>query len=89
MERNGQVVSEIFYSCRRKSELVINVQKRRQDSFCQCLWSRSRGRGAEIKLPPGAGAEITNAPAASATFYLSKALRNFIGKKSWLQILLG
>jgi hypothetical protein len=38
------------------------------------------GAGAEIKLPPGAGAEITNC----GSLYLSKTLRNFIEKKSWL-----
>jgi hypothetical protein len=71
MERNGKVVSEILYRGRRQSELVRNAQNAVRTLFSSEMWSRSRG--AEIKLPPGARAEITNAPSAAAPFYLSKA----------------
>jgi hypothetical protein len=43
---------------------------------------RSRSRGAEIKLPPGAGGEITNcgSGSSSGSFYLPQTLINFIEK---------
>jgi hypothetical protein len=44
------------------------------------LWSRSRG--AEIKLPPGTGVEITNC--GSGSFLFTTDVRIFfIEKKSW------
>jgi hypothetical protein len=39
-------------------------------------------RGAEIEMPPGAGAEITNC--GSGSFLFITDLKKFIEKKSWL-----
>jgi hypothetical protein len=40
---------------------------------------------AEIKLTPGAGAEITNCGSGSGSFLFIKDLKKFYRKKSWLQ----
>ncbi len=49
------------------------------------FWSRKQwaeSRGAEIKLPPGAGAEITNFGSGSSLFI--KDSKKFYLKKLWL-----
>ncbi len=45
-----------------------------EDHRSQCCGAGAQSRGAEIKLPPGAGAELRIAASASAPapFYLSK-----------------
>jgi hypothetical protein len=59
--------------------------------FSQRCGAGAESRGAEIKLPPGAGAEITNCgsgsgfSSGSGSFLVIKDSKKFYRKKSWLQ----
>jgi hypothetical protein len=51
-------------------------------SISKSCGTGAESRGAEIKLPPGAGAEITNSGSGSILFLID--LKKFYRKKSWL-----
>ncbi len=67
---------------KRRQKVNYLVQVNKTDHIQQCCGAGAESRGAKIKLPHGAGAEITNCGSGSLIF--TTDLKKFYRKKSWL-----